>query len=76
MRALGLITVALAVGTAWSQTSPPVGAVLQLLRAGGYVIVFRHGATHNDQSDTDPLNLVQRRQTAPAERHGSRRRRK
>jgi broad specificity phosphatase PhoE len=45
------------VGTAWSQTSPPVGAVLQLLRAGGYVIVFRHGATHNDQADTDPLNL-------------------
>ena len=45
------------VGTAWSQTSPPVGAVLQLLRAGGYVIVVRHGATHNDQADTDPLNL-------------------
>jgi phosphohistidine phosphatase SixA len=45
------------VGTAWSQTSPPVGAVLQLLRAGGYVIVVRHGATHTDQADTDPLNL-------------------
>jgi hypothetical protein len=50
------ILIALA-GTAWSQTSPPVGAVLQLLRAGGYVIVVRHGATHNDQADTDPLNL-------------------
>jgi broad specificity phosphatase PhoE len=45
------------VGTAWSQTSPPVGAVLKLLGAGGYVIVFRHGATHADQADTDPLNL-------------------
>jgi broad specificity phosphatase PhoE len=45
------------VSTAWSLTSPPVGAVLQLLRAGGYVIVFRHGATHDDQADTDPLNL-------------------
>jgi len=45
------------VGTAWSQTSPPVGAVLKLLRVGGYVIVFRHGATHTDQADTDPLNL-------------------
>jgi broad specificity phosphatase PhoE len=45
------------VGTAWPQTSPPVGAVLQLLRAGGYVIVVRHGATLTDQADTDPLNL-------------------
>jgi phosphohistidine phosphatase SixA len=27
------------------------------LRQGGHVIVFRHGATHNDQADTDPLNL-------------------
>jgi broad specificity phosphatase PhoE len=45
------------VGTASSQTAPPVGAVLKLLGAGGYVIVFRHGATHADQADTDPLNL-------------------
>jgi phosphohistidine phosphatase SixA len=28
------------------------------LRAGGYVIVIRHGATHQDQADTDPLNLA------------------
>ena len=27
-----------------------------MLRAGGYVIVLRHGATHADQADTDPLN--------------------
>ena len=27
------------------------------LRSGGHVIVFRHGATHPDQADTDPLNL-------------------
>jgi len=26
-------------------------------RQGGHVIVFRHGATHRDQADTDPLNL-------------------
>jgi len=45
------------VGTAWPQTAPPVGAVLKLLGAGGYVIVFCHGATHADQADTDPLNL-------------------
>jgi len=45
------------VGTAWAQTSPPVGDVLKLLHGGGYVIVFRHGATPSDQADTDPLNL-------------------
>jgi phosphohistidine phosphatase SixA len=28
-----------------------------MLRGGGYVIVVRHGATHLDQADTDPLNL-------------------
>jgi broad specificity phosphatase PhoE len=28
-----------------------------MLRAGGYIIVFRHGATYPDQADTDPLNL-------------------
>ena len=26
------------------------------LKDGGYVIVFRHGATNRDQADTDPLN--------------------
>ena len=27
------------------------------VRGGGHVIVIRHGATHQDQADTDPLNL-------------------
>ena len=27
---------------------------ISALRDGGYVIVFRHGATHQDQADTDP----------------------
>jgi broad specificity phosphatase PhoE len=27
-----------------------------MLRAGGLVIVIRHGATNDDQADTDPLN--------------------
>ncbi len=40
----------------WSQT-PPTSEILTLLRSGGYVIVVRHGATHADQADTDPLNL-------------------
>jgi broad specificity phosphatase PhoE len=56
-RVLVLLVVALAVGSAWGQSSPPVDDVLQMLRGGGYVIVFRHGATHPDQADTDPLNL-------------------
>ena len=31
--------------------------VMQMLRAGGIVIVVRHGATFPDQADTDPLNF-------------------
>ena len=31
--------------------------VMQALRAGGIVIVVRHGATFPDQADTDPLNF-------------------
>jgi len=57
LRTLGVVVVALVAGTAWSQTSPSAGEVLKLLGGGGYVIVFRHGATHADQADTDPLNL-------------------
>src|ERR1043166_1297122 len=33
-----------------------VAALSELLKQGGYVIVFRHGATNRDQADTDPLN--------------------
>src|SRR5712691_10431479 len=55
-RALPVIIVGLSVGVAWAQ-SPAVGDLLTSLRAGGHVIVVRHGATHPDQADTDPLNL-------------------
>jgi hypothetical protein len=61
------------VGIAWAQTAPPVSAVLTPLRVGGYVIVFRHGATHSDQADTDPLNLdnvAKQRQLNDAGRNG------
>jgi len=34
-----------------------VDELLGKLRAGGYIIVLRHGATHPDQADTDPLNF-------------------
>jgi phosphohistidine phosphatase SixA len=44
-------------GTAWSQAAAPQAEWLGALRQGGYVIVFRHGATHQDQADTDPLNF-------------------
>src|SRR5438093_9653767 len=57
-RGLALLIVGLVVSPpTWGQPSPSVGDVLKLLRAGGYVIVVRHGATHPDQADTDPLNL-------------------
>ena len=56
-RGLALLVAVLVVGPAWGQPSPATGDVLKLLRGGGYVIVFRHGATHTDQADTDPLNL-------------------
>ena len=32
-------------------------AIVQALRAGGLVIVVRHGATFSDQADTNPLNF-------------------
>jgi hypothetical protein len=56
-RILAALALMLVVDPAWAQSSPPVGAILTLLRAGGYVVVFRHGATHADQADTNPLNL-------------------
>src|SRR5205809_4243439 len=31
-------------------------ALVGAVKEGGYVIVFRHGATNRDQADTDPLN--------------------
>src|SRR5260221_695367 len=34
-----------------------LSSLMSDLKQGGYVIVFRHGATHRDQSDTDPFNL-------------------
>ena len=36
---------------------PDDKALANALRAGGLVIVVRHGATFPDQADTDPLNF-------------------
>ncbi len=41
---------------AYGQSRTSDAELAQILRAGGYVIVLRHGATHADQADTDPLN--------------------
>jgi broad specificity phosphatase PhoE len=46
----------LAIATAWAQSLAPVADIMRALRTGGHVIVVRHGATHADQADTDPLN--------------------
>ena len=51
-----VLFIGLFVGSAWGQTPIAIGELLQTLRGGGYVIVFRHGGTHADQADTDPLN--------------------
>ena len=57
VRGVAGLVVGLIVGSAWGQQSASVEDLLQALRAGGHVIVFRHGATHPDQADTDPLNV-------------------
>jgi phosphohistidine phosphatase SixA len=50
---------------AGSQPTPSQAEWINALRDGGHVIVFRHGATYQDQADTDPLNpknVAQQRQ--------------
>src|SRR3954469_10554014 len=54
-RWLAAAILATATVCAHAQT-PNVQTVAQELKQGGYVIVFRHGATNRDQADTDPLN--------------------
>ena len=53
---LSTITTLLFAVSAYAQPRPSDSELAQMLRAGGYVIVLRHGATHADQADTDPLN--------------------
>jgi broad specificity phosphatase PhoE len=48
---LAILTVA-----SLAQSAPDDKALATALRAGGHVIVVRHGATFPDQADTDPLN--------------------
>jgi phosphohistidine phosphatase SixA len=44
-------------GVAYSQSAMTPADGVKALQKGGHVIIFRHGATHPDQADTDPLNL-------------------
>ena len=46
------------IGSAHAQVDPGMLEGMKALRGGGHVIVFRHGATHQDQADTDPLNIA------------------
>jgi phosphohistidine phosphatase SixA len=43
-------------GPSSSQPSPPQAEWINALRNGGFVIVFRHGTTYQDQAETEPLN--------------------
>jgi phosphohistidine phosphatase SixA len=43
--------------TAGAQTTPDDATLARALRAGGHVILIRHGATFTDQADTDPFNF-------------------
>jgi len=55
-------------GPLHAQTGPGDAELAQLLKAGGHVIVLRHGATHSDQADSDPLNpdnVAKQRQLSP-----------
>jgi hypothetical protein len=47
---------AIAVSTG-SSAAPSDAELVEALRAGGLVIVLRHGATFPDKADTDPLNF-------------------
>ena len=55
IRSLALIASLIALTPpAYAQDAQAVAAAL---KQGGYVIVFRHGATNRDMADTDPLNV-------------------
>jgi broad specificity phosphatase PhoE len=65
LRSFAILISCLVVQLAWGQSPPSSVDPLQILRPGGYVIVFRHGATYPDQADTDPLhddNVAKQRQ--------------
>jgi len=76
MKHLARFAVAAVAATFWlfsaaEQSAHAQAEWINAVRQGGYVIVFRHGATHQDQADTDPLNpknVAQQRQLNEAGR--------
>src|SRR4026209_1314148 len=59
MRLFWLCLIALVLASpAHAQIDPGNKIAIDSLRAGGHAIVSRHGATYQDQADTDPLNLA------------------
>ena len=55
---LSLLALTFISSPANAQVDPGAMEAVKALRGGGHVIVFRHGATHADQADTDPLNIT------------------
>ena len=53
---------------AGSEPSIPHAELIDDLRLGGYVIVFRHCATTSDQANTDPMSNPMNRMSVAAER--------
>jgi phosphohistidine phosphatase SixA len=69
--AVAVLAAALSLLAASEQSAPAQADWINALRQGGYVIVFRHGASRQDQADTDPLNpsnVAQQRQLTDAGR--------
>jgi phosphohistidine phosphatase SixA len=53
-----VVATALTLASAATLAQPASEAdLVKALKQGGLVVVVRHGATHNDQADTDPLNV-------------------
>ena len=61
MKTFSRLSLALCLSCAMGAMAQPLSdaQLADALRGGGYVIVVRHGATHADQADTDPLNVEQ-----------------
>lgn len=57
LSALALGLLAFAAGPAFAESANNK-ELAQALRAGGYVILVRHGATFSDQADTQPFDLA------------------
>ena len=60
MRLLAFVTALLALGWSCTAAAQSDADLVGALRAGGTVMVLRHGATNPDQADTNPLDPADR----------------